>query len=264
MNVSIARRAYMASKKKSTSVKAPKESPKQSIKDLVQEALSSLKRMSTKRDRENLARFAINATKAFGVSMAHMRVLAKRLGRNHELAAALWESGWYEARMLATLVDEPERVTPAQMDRWCQDFDNWAICDTACFCLFDRTPHAWGKVEKWSQQSDEFVKRTGFALLWSLTVHDRRAGDEPFRKGLLLIERAATDERNFVKKAVNMALRAIGKRNAALHAAAVKMARRLAGSTNATARWVGKDALRELTGPSVMRRLAARRRVAKG
>ena len=211
-----------------------------------------------------MARYAIPSDKAFGVSVGTMKKLAKRLGRNHELAAALWETGWYEARMLASFVDDPARVTSAQMDRWCRDFDNWAICDTACFHLFDRTPHAWRKVAQWSGRRDEFVKRAAFALLWSLTVHDKSAGDEPFAKGLLFIERAATDERNFVKKAVNMALRAIGKRNRPLNAAAVSVARRLADSPDATARWIGKDALRELTSSAVTRRLAARRSAARG
>jgi 3-methyladenine DNA glycosylase AlkD len=160
--------------------------------------------------------------------------------------------------MLATFVDEPARVTAGQMDRWCRDFDNWAICDTACFALFDRTPHAWRKVAQWARRRDEFGKRAAFALLWSLTVHDRRAGDEPFARGLRLIEQAATDERNFVKKAVNMALRAVGKRNPALTAAAVTVARRLAASPQAAARWVGKDALRELASPKVRSRLARR------
>ena len=118
----------------------------------VQAALLALERMSTKRDRDNLARFGITATRPFGVSMANLKVLAKRLGRNHELAAALWDTGRYEARMLATLVDDPARVTPAQMERWCRDFDNWGICDTACFVLFDRTPHAWAKVSEWSDR----------------------------------------------------------------------------------------------------------------
>ena len=128
-----------------------------------------------------------------------------------------------------------------------------------CFDLFDRTPHAWDKVTEWSSKRNEFEKRTAFALLWSLTVHDKRAGDAPFLNGLVLIERAADDGRNFVKKAVNMALRAIGKRNPALHAAAVETARRLAQSPEAAPRWVGQDALRELRSPSVMRRLAAKR-----
>jgi len=136
------------------------------------------------------------------------------------------------------------------MDRWCRDFDNWAICDTLCFHLFDRTAHAWDKVSKWSSWPDEFGKRAAFALLWALTVHDKPAGDERFTHGLLLIERAATDERNFVKKAVSMALRAIGKRNAVLKAEAVAVSRRLAESPEPAARGVGKDALRELTRPA--------------
>lgn len=149
------------------------------------------------------------------------------------------------------------RLTPARLDRWCKDFDNWAICDTMSFNLFDRMPHAWVKVTQWSNKRNEFEKRSAFALLWSLAVHDKRAGNEAFTQGLALIEREAGDERNFVKKAVNMALRAIGKRNRALNAAAVAVARRLADSKDATARWVGKDALRELTSLGVMKRLTA-------
>ncbi len=244
------------STKKSTPVKAP--GAQQPLEEQVQEALSWLEQASTQRDRENLARFGITASKAFGVSMANIQVLAKRLGRNHELAAALWDTGWYEARMLTSFVDEPARVTPAQMDRWCRDFDNWGICDTVCFHLFDRTPHAWAKVAEWSDQRDEFVKRAAFALLASLAGHDKKAADEPFLESLPLIERAATDERNFVKKGVSWALRRIGRRNPALNAAAVALARRLSASPEAAARWVGKDALKDLTRPVVTRRLAAR------
>jgi len=177
--------------------------------------------------------------------MANIQVLAKRLGRNQELAAALWETGCYEARMLTAFVAEPARVTPAQMDRWCRDFDNWGICDTLCFKLFDRTPHAWDKVEQWNGQSEEFVKRAAFALLASLALHDKKAADGKFLQGLVKIERSAGDERNFVKKGVNWALRSIGRRNSALQAAAAEVAGRLANSPQASARWVGKDALRE-------------------
>lgn len=148
--------------------------------------------------------------------------------------------------MLTSLVADPARLTSAQMDRWCKDFDNWAIVDTMCFNLFDRSALAWDKVERWSTRRPEFEKRAAFALLWSLSVHDKRAPDESFRQGLVLVEREATDARNFVKKAVNMALRAVGKRRPALRAAAIDVARRLAASDDATARWVGKDALREL------------------
>jgi len=231
---------------------------KESLEDGVQSALKWLKSHSTKATLDGMARYALPSDKALGVAYKDMKALGKRLGRNHELAAALWSTGVYEARMVASMVDDPAQVTPAQMDRWCKDFDNWGICDTMCFNLFDRTPHAWAKVTQWSRSKHEFVNRTAFALLWSLSVHDKRAGNELFVEGLVLIERAADDERNFVRKAVNMALRAGGKRNPALNAAAVVLARRLAGSPNATARWVGKDALKELRSPGVMRRLALR------
>jgi 3-methyladenine DNA glycosylase AlkD len=162
--------------------------------------------------------------------------------------------------MLTSFVDDPALVTSSQMDTWVRDFDNWGICDTLCFNLFDRTPHAWRKVTQWSKQDSEFVKRAGFALLWSLTVHDKAALDEQFRQGLVLVLRAASDDRHFVKKGVNMALRAIGKRNPALNAAALAIAGRLADSPEPAPRWVGKNALRDLTSPSVTRRLASRHR----
>lgn len=238
-----------------------KQKPRGAIDSLateVEAVVSSLRRMGTKRTRDGMARYGIPSDKAFGVSVGELKKVAARLGRNHELAVALWETGWYEARMLAAFVGEPERVTPAQMDRWRADFDNWAVCDHGCFHLFDRTPHAWKKVEQWSRRRDEFGKRAAFALLWGLTVHDKQAGDELFLEGLLLVERAADDDRHFVKKAVNMALRAIGKRNAALHAAAVEVARRLAASPQGAAQWVGKDALRELSSAAVTKRLAKR------
>lgn len=224
------------------------------------EVLSWLKRHGTKATRDGMARYAIPSDKAFGVSMAKMKGLAKQLGRDHTLAAALWETGFYEARMVASLVDEPERVTAAQMERWCRDFDNWGICDTVCFALFDRTPHAWKKVGEWAGKKEEYTKRAAFALLWGLTVHDRNADDRPFVRALPLVERAARDERHFVKKAVNMALRAVGKRSAALNTAALAVARRLASSPEAAPRWVGKDALRELTSPKVQARLKRRER----
>ena len=247
---------------KRTLAKASRKKTKPALEDQVQKVLKWLERRGTKRNREGMARYGIRARKVFGVSVATMRPLAKRLGRNHELAAALWDTGWHEARILASLVDEPAHVTPAQMDRWCREFDNWAVCDSVCFHLFDRTPHAFRKVAQWCDRREEFVKRAAFALLAGLAVHDKRASDERFVECLPLIERAANDERNFVKKSVNWALRAIGKRNPTLNAAAVTVARRLADSPEAAARWAGKDALRELTSPAVMRRLAARHLVA--
>ena len=212
----------------------------------VQTALVWLEQHATERDRENLVRFGIHAKNAIGVSMVHIQLLAKQLGRNHELAAALWDTGYYEARLLTAYVDEPARVTPTQMDRWCHDFDNWGICDTLCFALFDRTPHAWAKVTKWSNKREEFEKRAAFALMASLAGHDKTSGDEPFLEGLVLVEQAAADNRNFVKKGVSWALRGTGRRNAVLHAAALAVAQRLADSTETAARWVGKDALRDL------------------
>ena len=237
----------MPPKMKATTVRPALKKTKASLGEEVEAVLSLLKRNARKSVLDGMARYGIPSDKALGVSVGDLKKLAKPLGRNHELAAALWDTGWYEARMLAAFVDDPAQVTPAQMDRWCRDFDNWAICDTACFHLFDRTPHAWSKVTQWSGRREEFVKRAAFALLWGLTVHDKQAGDERFIEGLRLVERAATDDRNFVKKAVNMALRATGKRNAALNAAAVAVAERLGRSPDAAARWVGKDALRELT-----------------
>jgi 3-methyladenine DNA glycosylase AlkD len=218
-------------------------------------AIAWLKQNGTKAHRDGLARFAIPTERAFGVTMGKIQALAKQLGRDHALAQALWESEWLEARMLAAYVDDPSAVTASQMDAWCRGFDNWAVCDTVCFVLFDRTPHAWRKVTQWAGRSDEYVKRAAFALLWGLTVHDKTAADTAFLEGLALVERAAADERLYVKKAVNMALRATGKRNPALHKAALALSRRLAASEDATARWVGKDAVRELNSASVRRRL---------
>ena len=194
-----------------------------------------------------MARYAIPSDNALGVAMKDIKALGTKLGRNHELAEALWKTGVYEARMLCSFVGDPERLTSAQMDRWCRDFDNWAICDTMCFNLYDRTPHAWAKVTQWSSRRSEFERRAAFALLWSLALHDKRADDKQFVRSLALIERAANDERNFVKKAVNMALKAIGRRSRALNAAAGATARGLADSPDETARWIGRDALRELT-----------------
>jgi|SRR5688500_3032417 len=174
------------------------------VKDQAKAAVAELKRLGTKETRDGMARYAIPSDNAFGVPVGQIRDLGKRLGRNHELAQALWDSGWYEARMLATFVAEPALVTPAQMDRWCKDFDNWAICDTACFHLFDKTPHAFKKVSQWSKRRDEFVKRAAFALLASLALHDKKSDDRLFAECLPLIEKAATDDRNFVKKGVSL------------------------------------------------------------
>jgi 3-methyladenine DNA glycosylase AlkD len=222
------------------------------------EVLAWLERTGTRRTVEGMARYGLPSDRAFGVPVGTMQARAKRIGKDHALAAALWESGWYEARMMAAFVDDPRRVTRRQMNAWAADFDNWGICDTACFHLFDRTPFAWTKARQWSASPREFVKRAGFALMASLVAHDKTAPDARFRAMLPLIEKGARDERNFVKKGVNWALRTIGKRNAGLNAAAVAVAQRLAQSKNAAPRWIGKDALRELASPKVRARLARR------
>ena len=218
------------------------------IDDKVRGALAWLERHGSKKGREAMARYAIVAEGAFGVSMKDMQALAKTLGRDQALAEALWATGQYEARMTACYVAEADKITSARMDAWCRDFDNWAIADTAGFALFDRTPHAWKKVAQWTRSRDEFVKRAGFALLWGLTVHDKTAPDARYLEGLEFIEREAGDDRHWVKKAINMALRATGKRNRSLNAAAVKVAKRLAALEDPAPRWIGKDALRELQG----------------
>jgi 3-methyladenine DNA glycosylase AlkD len=248
----------MAARKTVPSGRLARTAESSSTGEQVDVAVASLKRMATKKVRDGMARYGLPSEHALGVSVGDIQKLAKSLGRNHGLALALWETGLYECRMLAAYVDEPDRVTPSQMDRWCRDFDNWGICDTVCFAMFDRTKHAWSKVRQWANRREEFVKRAAFALLWGLTVHDKQAGDEPFLEGLAIVELSATDERHFVKKSVNMALRAIGKRNRPLNRSAVTLARRLAATSNDTARWIGKDALRELDSSSVKRRLAAR------
>jgi 3-methyladenine DNA glycosylase AlkD len=219
-------------------------------------AIEALEGRRTPKDLANLARFGIAATNPLGVSMANIQQVARSLGRDRALAAALWDTGIYEARLLAAYVDDPSQVTVAQMNRWCRDFDNWGVCDTLCFSLFDRSPHAWARIDAWAPRRAEFVRRAAFALLASKAVHDKAADDAPFVERLPLIEAAANDERPLVRKGVSWALRTAGRRNVRLHQEALALARRLAGSPDAGARWVGKDAVRELTGPVVARALA--------
>ena len=218
-------------------------------------ALAWLEKHSSKSVREGMLRYAIPNDDALGVRMGDIQKLARQLGRDHALALALWKTRVYEARMLCAYVDEPEKVTAAQMDAWARDFGNWAVCDTLCFALWVRVPHAFAMVKKWATHRDEYVKRGAFALLASLALKDKEATDAQFRRGLALIEKAATDERNFVKKGVNWALRGIGGRNAALNEAAVTLSRKLAAADAPAPRWIGKDALRQLASPAVQRRL---------
>ncbi|MFC3080034.1 DNA alkylation repair protein [Phenylobacterium terrae] len=209
----------------------------------VEKVLQALQAEASDKVRDEMGpRYGIVTPKAMGVPMNRMQAIAKRLGRDHELAEALWETGWYEARTVAALIDDPGQVTPAQMDRWRADFDNWAIVDTVCFKLFDQSPHAFARIDAWATLNDEMGRRAGFALLACVALHGR-GGDADYLSRLPLIEAAATDSRNFVKKAVNWALRAIGgKKSPALRAAARELADRLAASPDRTARWIGRDA----------------------
>ena len=208
--------------------------------------LEVLRRKGTRKTVAGMARYGIVAKRAFGVPMGQLKTLSKRLGKNHALAVELWDSGWYEARLLAALVGEPEKLTRRLMDQWARDFENWADCDTACFALFDRSPLAWERARQWSRSPKEFVKRGGFVLMACLALHDKTAPDKPFLGFLPLIEQGARDERNFVSKGVNWALRSIGRRNRTLKAASLKVAERLATASAPAPRWVGKDAARQL------------------
>jgi 3-methyladenine DNA glycosylase AlkD len=206
-------------------------------------ALAALEARGKASTREGMARYGIVAAKAFGVPVGDIRQIAKGLGRDHELADALWRTGWYEARLLAAFVDDPKAVTGEQMDRWAGECENWADCDTICFHLFDKTPHAFARVDQWAADEREFVRRAAFALLASLALHDKKCADEPFLRRLPLIEAAAADPRNFVRKGVSWALRGIGgRKSSALRDAARALADRLAGSSDRTARWIGRDA----------------------
>lgn len=205
-----------------------------------------------------MARFGINADRALGVSMTAMRPLEKRLRRDHLLAADLWATGIHEARILAALIDDPKAVTPAQMDAWVAEFDSWDLCDQACLKLFARTPFVSRKVTEWAEDDREFVRRSAFSLIAGYAVAAKKAPDREFLAFLPIIERHATDGRNFVKKAVNWALRQIGKRSMVLHAPALALAERLAASPDRTARWIGRDAVKELTDVRQIARIEAK------
>ena len=219
------------------------------------EVLDWLERNGSAREREAMKRYGLPNDNAVGMSMGKIQAFAKRIGKDHALAQQLWASGGYEPRMVAAYIDEPAKVTRRQMDAWARDFDNWGTCDTVCFVLFDRTPFAYDKVRQWAKSEREFVRRGAFALMASLAGHDKKAPDARFLELLPLVEKYATDERNFVKKGVSWALRRTGTRGPALKKACIVVARRLAASDDATARWAGKDALRDLE-----RKMAAKRR----
>lgn len=220
-----------------------------------EKAIAWLRSRGNEEFRAGLARYGLPTEKAFGVPVGVIQKYGKTLGRDHDLARALWQTGWTDARMLAAFVGDPARVTPPEMDAWCRDFDSWGIVDTVCFKLWDQSPHAWKKAGQWAARKPEFEKRAGFVLMACLAAHDKTAPDRDFLKLLPLIEKGAADERNYVKKGVSWALRHIGHRNVKLHAAAIRTAERLAKADDATKRWVGKDALRDLMRPVVLRKV---------
>jgi 3-methyladenine DNA glycosylase AlkD len=208
------------------------------------EAMAALEALGQANVRDGMARYGIvTGERVIGIAMADIQKVARQLGRDHALAEALWETRVYEARLLVAYVADPAALTPEQMDAWTRDMDNWATPDTLAFKLFDQSPHAFSMVDRWADDPDEWVKRMAFALFASLALHDKKRIDEPFLERLGLIEAAATDERNFVKKGVSWALRAIGgKKSPALRAAARQLADRLAASADKSAGWIGRDA----------------------
>lgn len=223
---------------------------------IVSEVLERLKALGSEKDAAGQQRFGIRpSTTMYGVSVYAARALGKEIGTDHALAEALWTSGVHEARILAGIVADPAQMTAADLDRWTESFDSWDVVDQTCSNLFDRTPFAHQKAVAWSARPEAFVKRAGFVMMAALAVHDKRADDAAFEAFLPIIAREATDERNFVKKAVNWALRQIGKRNAALNARAIEVARAIQQIDSKAARWIASDALRELTSEKVQARL---------
>ncbi|HEX9614331.1 MAG TPA: DNA alkylation repair protein [Bacteroidota bacterium] len=221
----------------------------------VRNILGRLRSLGSRRNVLGMARFGITSRKVFGVGATRLRMLAKKIGRNPELSLRLWNTGYLEARIIAALIGDPVRVTRAQMNRWAKDFDNWAVCDSCCGILFDKTPFAYEKAVFWSKRKKEFVRRAGFVLMAELAVHDKRAPDAAFIRFFPHIRRGATDDRNAVRKAVNWAVRQIGKRNIALHGKAIRLARDIRTIDSRAARWIASDALRELTNPKIRGRI---------
>ncbi len=219
--------------------------------------VAALQAAGTAENRAGMARFGITGNTA-GVSLAAMKPIARRYARNHALAAALWRSGLHEARIMACDLDEPAKVTAEQMDAWAADFDNWALCDGACLHLFVKTPFVEDKIRQWAKDEREYVRRAAFSFIAVYAVHGKTIPDSVFAGFLELVERHATDPRNYVRKAVSWALRQIGKHSQALHRPALALARKLAASDDRSARWIGRDAVKELTDPKQLARLKAR------
>jgi 3-methyladenine DNA glycosylase AlkD len=220
------------------------------------EVLAKLKALANPDQLEGMARYGMATERRLGVSIPDLRKLAKTLGKNHSLALDLWRIGFAETKILAAMVDEVEKVDARQMEDWVKGFDSWDVCDQVCMNLFEKTPLAWKKILDWSEREEEFVKRAAFALIACLAWHDKTAEDEKFVRLFPVIQRGATDDRNYVKKAVNWALRNIGKRNLNLNKAATELAKQIQQMDSKTAQWIAADAIRELESEAVQRRLS--------
>ena len=220
----------------------------------VSEVLEDLKALSSVKSREGMARFGIETKYALGVSVTNLRKVARRIGRDHRLALALWKTKIHEARILSSMIDDPQVVSERQMERWVKAFDSWDLCDECCGNLFDKTEYAYKKVVEWCGREEEFVKRAGYVMMATLSVHDKEAKDEQFVRFMPLIKKGADDERNFVKKAVNWALRQIGKRNLSLNKVAIRTGKEIKKIDSKAARWIASDALRELQSEAVIER----------
>lgn len=221
----------------------------------VDQILTRLQSLANPDNVAGMRRYGINPHNTYGIPIPALRQIARETGKDHSLAKQLWESGIHEARILASMLDDPHKVTEQQMESWAKDFDSWDVCDQVCSNLFDRTPFAYPKAIQWSERDEEFVKRAGFTLMAGLATHDKKADDGQFEQFLPLILCQATDDRNFVRKAVNWALRGIGKRNRYLNGKAIEAARRIAQIPSKAARWIATDALKELTSDKVQGRL---------
>ena len=220
-----------------------------------EEILKYLRSLANPDNVGGMARFGINPDNTLGVSIPNLRALARQVGHDHALAQELWGSGVHEAHILAALIDRPNQVSEAQMEAWVLDFDSWDVCDQVCSNLFDRTPFAWDKAHAWSTRPEEFVRRAGFVLMAALATHDKKASDEQFTALFPRMVAAANDERNFVRKAVNWALRGVGKRNRNLNRLAIEAAQEIQAVGGKTARWIAADALRELMSEKIRAKL---------
>ncbi len=221
--------------------------------------LKKLKSLSNPRAVEGMAKYGITGERVYGVSIPDLRKMAREIGKNHSLSQQLWNSGIHEARILASMIDEPGMVTLKQMEEWVKDFDSWDVCDQVCMNLFDRTEFSYQKAIEWTANDKEFIKRAGFVLMAVFAVHNKEMSDKEFINFFPIIKRESTDNRNFVKKAVNWALRQIGKRNINLNKIAIKTAKEIQKMDSRSAKWIAQDAIKELTSNAVQKRLKEKR-----